>query len=60
MTWLGFVGTTGMAAMDFRITDACIDWETSVEVLVRLADAVRVRRQRGRTPAVAEVGYARA
>jgi 3-deoxy-7-phosphoheptulonate synthase len=28
------------------ITDACIDWETSLGVLDRLADAVRVRRRR--------------
>jgi 3-deoxy-7-phosphoheptulonate synthase len=27
------------------ITDACIDWQTSVEVLERLADAVRHRRR---------------
>ena len=26
------------------ITDACIDWETTVSVLEQLADAVRVRR----------------
>jgi 3-deoxy-7-phosphoheptulonate synthase len=28
------------------ITDACIDWPTSVGVLERLASAVRLRRQR--------------
>ncbi|KAJ4319694.1 3-deoxy-7-phosphoheptulonate synthase [Neodidymelliopsis sp. IMI 364377] len=27
------------------ITDACIDWDTTVEVLEQLADAVRIRRQ---------------
>lgn len=27
------------------ITDACIDWETTVEVLEQLADAVRTRRK---------------
>ncbi len=27
------------------ITDACIDWETTVEVLEQLADAVRARRR---------------
>lgn len=27
------------------ITDACIDWDTTVEVLEQLADAVRARRQ---------------
>lgn len=27
------------------ITDACIDWETTVEVLEQLADAVRSRRK---------------
>lgn len=26
------------------ITDACIDWDTTVEVLEQLAEAVRVRR----------------
>lgn len=28
------------------ITDACIDWDTTVEVLEGLADAVRERRQK--------------
>jgi 3-deoxy-7-phosphoheptulonate synthase len=27
------------------ITDACIDWSTTVEVLEELADAIRVRRK---------------
>lgn len=27
------------------ITDACISWETTVEVLEQLADAVRTRRK---------------
>jgi 3-deoxy-7-phosphoheptulonate synthase len=36
------------------ITDACIDWETSVRVLDELATAVRARRERGRSdPAMA-------
>ncbi len=42
------------------ITDGCIDWNTSVEVLERLAEAVRVRRARNvetkidiRTPQIA-------
>ena len=26
------------------ITDACVDWDTTVEVLEQLADAVRKRR----------------
>ncbi|AND68775.1 phospho-2-dehydro-3-deoxyheptonate aldolase [Dyella thiooxydans] len=30
------------------ITDGCIDWDRSVEVLTRLADAVRARRQAAR------------
>ena len=30
------------------ITDGCIDWDRSVEVLARLADAVRARRQAAR------------
>lgn len=42
------------------ITDGCIDWDTSVEVMQRLAQAVRARRSRGvdaraesRTPQIA-------
>ncbi|MFC3339634.1 3-deoxy-7-phosphoheptulonate synthase AroG [Paracandidimonas soli] len=35
------------------ITDGCIDWDTSVRVLERLAEAVRQRRQASRQPAVA-------
>jgi 3-deoxy-7-phosphoheptulonate synthase len=27
------------------ITDACIDWDTTVEVLEQLAEAVRTRRE---------------
>ena len=27
------------------ITDACVDWDTTVEMLEQLADAVRTRRQ---------------
>jgi 3-deoxy-7-phosphoheptulonate synthase len=27
------------------ITDACIDWDTTIEVLEQLADAVKTRRQ---------------
>ena len=27
------------------ITDACVDWDSTVEVLEQLADAVRTRRQ---------------
>lgn len=27
------------------ITDACIDWDTTVEVLEQLADGIRTRRQ---------------
>ena len=27
------------------VTDGCIDWESSVQVLERLAQAVRARRQ---------------
>ena len=29
------------------ITDGCIDWETTVEVLEGLAESVRARRARG-------------
>lgn len=37
----------GLAALEkgVSITDACIDWSTTVEVLEQLADAVRVRRK---------------
>jgi len=42
------------------ITDGCIGWDASVEVLQRLADAVRVRRDRAGEPAIVEAGYARA
>jgi 3-deoxy-7-phosphoheptulonate synthase len=31
------------------ITDACVDWETSTEMLAQLAAAVRGRRMRTRT-----------
>ena len=27
------------------ITDACVDWDTTVEILDQLADAVRTRRK---------------
>lgn len=39
--------TGGLAALKkgISITDACIDWDTTVEVLEQLADAVRTRRQ---------------
>lgn len=37
----------GLAALNkgVSITDACINWDTTVQVLEQLADAVRVRRQ---------------
>ena len=37
----------GLASLEkgVSITDACISWETTVEVLEQLADAVRTRRQ---------------
>jgi 3-deoxy-7-phosphoheptulonate synthase len=40
-------GTGGLASLQkgVSITDACISWETTVDVLEQLADAVRVRRQ---------------
>ena len=31
------------------ITDACIDWDSSVPVLEQLAEAVRARREAGET-----------
>ena len=40
-------GVDGPTALKkgISITDACIGWETTVEVLDQLADAVRTRRQ---------------
>ena len=37
----------GLAALEkgVSITDACVDWDSTVEVLEQLADAVRTRRQ---------------
>lgn len=37
----------GLAALKkgVSITDACIDWDTTVDVLEQLADAIRTRRQ---------------
>ncbi|HLV29320.1 MAG TPA: 3-deoxy-7-phosphoheptulonate synthase AroG [Burkholderiaceae bacterium] len=40
------------------ITDGCIDWEDSVRVLERLAQAVRVRRERASQSANALIGSA--
>jgi len=42
------------------ITDGCIGWETTVEVLHRLASAVRLRRGRSQETRVAVGGYAQA
>jgi 3-deoxy-7-phosphoheptulonate synthase len=39
------LGTSGELTYGQSITDACIDWETTVEVLEGLAGAVRERRQ---------------
>ncbi|GAB1729305.1 hypothetical protein NU195Hw_g3516t1 [Hortaea werneckii] len=43
----------GLAALEkgVSITDACINWDTTVEVLEQLADAVRTRRQVRKTGA---------
>lgn len=40
-------GTAGLASLEkgVSITDACINWDTTVDVLEQLADAVRVRRE---------------
>lgn len=48
----------GLAALDkgVSITDACINWETTVQVLEQLADAVRVRRQVRQSNGVATNG----
>jgi 3-deoxy-7-phosphoheptulonate synthase len=40
------------------ITDGCIGWDTTVEVLHRLADAVRLRRDRSQETRVVVGGYA--
>ena len=39
-------GAGGLAALKkgVSITDACVDWDTTVSVLEQLADAVRARR----------------
>lgn len=39
-------GTGGLAALQkgVSITDACIDWDTTISVLENLAEAVRARR----------------
>ena len=41
------VSAKGLAALDegVNITNACINWESTVEVLEQLADAVRTRRK---------------
>ena len=41
------VPSEGPAALKkgVSITDACIDWETTIEVLEQLADGVRTRRK---------------
>jgi 3-deoxy-7-phosphoheptulonate synthase len=40
-------GAGGLAALEkgISITDACVNWDTTVEVLEQLADAVRTRRK---------------
>ena len=40
-------GAGGLAALQpgVSITDACVDWDTTVKILEQLADAVRTRRQ---------------
>lgn len=44
-------GRDDVAALEYgkSITDACIDWDHSVELLQSLADAVQARRTRGQT-----------
>jgi 3-deoxy-7-phosphoheptulonate synthase len=39
------LGTTGRLTYGQSITDACMGWETTTEVLGRLAGAVRSRRR---------------
>jgi 3-deoxy-7-phosphoheptulonate synthase len=38
------LGVEGTLAYGQSITDACMDWDTTAEVLARLADSVRARR----------------
>ena len=38
------IGTDGELAYGQSITDACMDWDTTAEVLERLAESVRARR----------------
>ena len=40
-------GAGGLQALErgVSITDACVDWDTTIEVLEQLAGAVRERRQ---------------
>jgi 3-deoxy-7-phosphoheptulonate synthase len=40
-------GAGGLAALEkgISITDACVNWDSTVEVLEQLADAVRTRRK---------------
>jgi predicted O-linked N-acetylglucosamine transferase (SPINDLY family) len=59
VTWLGYPNTTGLAAIDYRITDACADppgsterWHT--EELVRLPHGFLCYRPRRSAPQVAE------
>ncbi len=58
LTWLGYLGTTGLAAMDYRLTDAVADppgrtEAQHVEKLWRLPDSLWCYRPHAFAPAVA-------
>ncbi len=60
VTWLGYLNTTGLGAMDYRLTDAYADppgisERCHSETLVRLPDSQWCYRHPGPTPPVSEL-----